>query len=115
MKKAQLITYFGERVVNIKKVYIPVEYDGNPYGDTVPFSVGSNQRLITDEADFIKRYPINDNEDAAKVEQWLLNNLYTCPDIINTFALFQKQHGWDEKRCNAAFHHVFTYSLLVTW
>jgi len=43
--KAILITYMREEVVDTEVVELPDNYDGNPYGDTVPFCVGSNQEL----------------------------------------------------------------------
>ena len=30
---------------------IPDNYDGDPYGDTVPFSIGSNQAIVPCEGD----------------------------------------------------------------
>lgn len=39
------ITYNGEDIVDVTKVLIP-NYDGDPYGDTVPFTVQSNQSII---------------------------------------------------------------------
>ena len=44
---ALLQTYENEKIVEIEVVEIPDDYDGNPYGDTVPFSVGSNQTIVT--------------------------------------------------------------------
>jgi hypothetical protein len=43
--KAYLKTYFGETLIDCKEVELPDDYDGDPYGDTVPFVVGSNQIL----------------------------------------------------------------------
>lgn len=43
---ALLKSYNGEKVINIEVVELPDDYDGNPYGDEVPFSVGSNQTII---------------------------------------------------------------------
>ena len=37
------------KVINIEVVELPDDYDGNPYGDKVPFSVGSNQTIETAE------------------------------------------------------------------
>lgn len=34
-------------LINSEVVEIPDDYDGDPYGDTVPFSVGSNQTIET--------------------------------------------------------------------
>lgn len=42
---ALLISYADEKVVNVEVVELPNDYDGNPYGDKVPFSVGSNQTI----------------------------------------------------------------------
>lgn len=44
---ALLQSYENGKVVQIEVVEIPDDYDGNPYGDTVPFSVGSNQTIVT--------------------------------------------------------------------
>jgi len=44
---ALLQTYQDEKIVEIEVVEIPDDYDGNPYGDKVPFSVGSNQTIVT--------------------------------------------------------------------
>lgn len=46
---AILVTYDKEEVVEQKRVYVNTPYDGDPYGDCVPFSVGSNQTIIIDE------------------------------------------------------------------
>lgn len=43
--RALLKTYEGEILTEVKEVELPENYDGNPYGDTVPFTVGSNQTL----------------------------------------------------------------------
>ena len=37
------------KVINIEVVELPEDYDGDPYGDKVPFSVGSNQTIETSE------------------------------------------------------------------
>jgi hypothetical protein len=47
--KAKLITYVGEKMVDVESVNLRFHYDGDPYGDTVPFVVHSNQCLILDE------------------------------------------------------------------
>lgn len=47
--KAMLITYSGEELLEKRVVELPDDYDGDPYGDTVPFTVGSNQTLIIEE------------------------------------------------------------------
>jgi hypothetical protein len=44
---ALLQTYENEKIVEIEVVEIPDNYDGDPYGETVPFSVGSNQTIVT--------------------------------------------------------------------
>ena len=44
---ALLNSYEGETLVNSEVVELPDNYDGDPYGDTVPFSVGSNQTIET--------------------------------------------------------------------
>jgi hypothetical protein len=43
--KALLKTYSLETLTEVEEVTLPNNYDGNPYGDTVPFCVGSNQSL----------------------------------------------------------------------
>ena len=43
--KALLKTYTLNTLTDTEIVELPENYDGNPYGDTVPFSVGSNQSL----------------------------------------------------------------------
>ena len=43
--KALLKTYSLDILTEVTKVTLPENYDGDPYGDTVPFSVGSNQTL----------------------------------------------------------------------
>lgn len=50
--RAQLVTIQREQVVSVRNVEIADDYDGDPYGDKVPFAVGSNQYLRTDSADF---------------------------------------------------------------
>ena len=45
--KAQLWTYLGEKLVAVKPIELP-GYDGDPYGDTVPFCVASNQAIVID-------------------------------------------------------------------
>jgi hypothetical protein len=48
--KAILKTYTLDTLTDTEEVELPENYDGNPYGDTVPFSVGSNQSLEVIEA-----------------------------------------------------------------
>jgi hypothetical protein len=43
--KALLKTYTLDTLTQTEIVEVPDNYDGNPYGDTVPFCVGSNQSL----------------------------------------------------------------------
>ncbi len=43
--KALLKTYENDKFVEAELVELPSNYDGNQYGDTVPFSVGSNQLI----------------------------------------------------------------------
>jgi hypothetical protein len=43
--KALLKTYTLDTLTNAEEVELPENYDGDPYGDTVPFCVGSNQSL----------------------------------------------------------------------
>lgn len=44
--KAKLRTYKADTLIAEEIVNLPDNYDGDPYGDTVPFCVGSNQELI---------------------------------------------------------------------
>lgn len=37
---------------HVKTIELPDDYDGDPYGDKVPFPVGSNQYIRTDPDDF---------------------------------------------------------------
>lgn len=43
--KALLKTYTLDTLTQTELVEVPDNYDGDPYGDTVPFCVGSNQSL----------------------------------------------------------------------
>ena len=43
--KALLKTYTLDALTEVEAIELPENYDGNPYGDTVPFSVGSNQAI----------------------------------------------------------------------
>ena len=43
--KAILKTYTLETLTDTETVELPENYDGDPYGDTVPFAVGSNQSI----------------------------------------------------------------------
>ena len=43
--KAILRTYCLDTKISDEEVELPDNYDGDPYGDTVPFVIGSNQRL----------------------------------------------------------------------
>ena len=43
--KALLKTYQNEKFVEAELIELPSNYDGDQYGDTVPFSVGSNQTI----------------------------------------------------------------------
>ena len=43
--KALLKTYTLDTLTETEEVELPENYDGDPYGDTVPFCVGSNQSL----------------------------------------------------------------------
>lgn len=51
--QAYLHTYRQDTLIESQLVTLPDNYDGNPYGDTVPFCVGSNQELVpvADESD----------------------------------------------------------------
>tara|TARA_B100001057_G_C22553128_1_gene834259 strand:+ start:122 stop:280 length:159 start_codon:yes stop_codon:yes gene_type:complete len=42
--KAVLCTCLNGTVER-EEIELPANYDGNPYGDTVPFSIGSNQYI----------------------------------------------------------------------
>jgi|TARA_R100000081_G_C4652365_1_gene83420 hypothetical protein len=43
--KAILKTYTNSTLAQSEIVEIPDNYDGDPYGDTIPFCIGSNQSL----------------------------------------------------------------------
>jgi hypothetical protein len=47
--KAWLKTYNLDTLVCVKEIELPDNYDGDPYGDTVPFCVGSNQEIVIKE------------------------------------------------------------------
>lgn len=49
--KAYLISYRNETIAYIRPVEISDDYDGDCYGDKVPFAVGSNQYIVTKERD----------------------------------------------------------------
>jgi hypothetical protein len=51
--KAQLWSYLGEVLIQVDNVEVDDDYDEDPYGDKVPFCVGSNQRIVTDPDCFI--------------------------------------------------------------
>ncbi len=53
---ALLKTYTGETLTDTETVQLPANYDGNPYGDTVPFTVGSNQTLEIVEIETLETY-----------------------------------------------------------
>ena len=46
---AYLASYQNEELVRADPVTISDDYDGNPYGDGVPFAVGSNQVIVTQD------------------------------------------------------------------
>ena len=48
--KALLLTYTRDSLVSEEEIELPDNYDGNPYGDTVTFAVGSNQEIRVIEA-----------------------------------------------------------------
>ncbi len=52
--KAQKWTYCLDTLVSVENISVPDTYDENQYGDTLGFSVGSNQLIITDK-DLFKR------------------------------------------------------------
>ena len=52
--KALLKTYTLDTLTETEAIELPENYDGNPYGDTVPFSVGSNQSIEVIESNTIK-------------------------------------------------------------
>jgi hypothetical protein len=43
--KSLLKTYTLDTLTDVEEVELPENYDGNAYGDAVPFSIGSNQSL----------------------------------------------------------------------
>lgn len=54
--KAQLWSYFGEVLIEVRNIELPDTFDGDIYGDTVPFCVGSNQLIITDPSQFKEEF-----------------------------------------------------------
>lgn len=50
--KAQLVTITRGEISQVRNVTIADDYNGDPFGDKVPFPVGSNQYLRTDPDDF---------------------------------------------------------------
>jgi hypothetical protein len=46
--KCYLVTYINEDIHDVTEVDID-NYDGDPYGDTVPFTVASNQTIVPEE------------------------------------------------------------------
>ncbi len=62
MIPAQLVTFYGERVVIVKNITLPENYDGNPYGNTVSFPIGSNQYLRVDPDTFTEEFDERDND-----------------------------------------------------
>ena len=49
--KAQLYTYYGETLVQVKNIIVDDNYkeENGPYVKEVPFCVGSNQQVISSE------------------------------------------------------------------
>ena len=45
MLKAKLITFSKETIIDSETVFVDDNYDGDCYGNTVPFAVGSNQAI----------------------------------------------------------------------
>ena len=43
--KALLVKYLGETIYSSEVVELPEDYDGDPYGGTVPFCMASNWSL----------------------------------------------------------------------
>lgn len=64
--KALLKKYDRLKLVSQEPVELPEDYDGDPYGDKVPFVMASNWALV----------PLDDDEDAAK---------YRYPKQLHTF------------------------------
>lgn len=50
--KAILRKYLGETVESEEVIELPDNYDGDPYGDTVPFAMASNWTLQLVDEDF---------------------------------------------------------------
>lgn len=55
--KAVLKKYHGENVISEEVVELPDDYDGDPYGDKVPFVVASNWSLVPIEEGDIYIHP----------------------------------------------------------
>ncbi len=47
--KAILKKYNNEQLVEVEHIDLPEDYDGDPYGDSVPFTMASNWTLETEE------------------------------------------------------------------
>ena len=54
--KALLHSYQNDRVLESTIIELPSNYDGDPYGETVPFSVGSNQSIEVLSEEQFKAY-----------------------------------------------------------
>jgi len=53
---AQIHTYYGETLTQVKTIELPDNYNDDPYGDTITFSVGSNQMIVTEIYNFRCEY-----------------------------------------------------------
>lgn len=66
--KALLHTYKNEKAIESELVELPSNYDGDPYGETVPFSVGSNQSIeVLSEDQFFAYKSIFDKENENEI------------------------------------------------
>lgn len=43
---AFIVTYLGEELVGARSITLPADYNGDPYGDQVPYVLGSNQGIV---------------------------------------------------------------------
>ena len=44
--RVYLVSYDKEEISDVSERYVLPNYDGDVYGDSVPFSVGSNQTIV---------------------------------------------------------------------
>ena len=68
--KALLHTYQNEKAIQSELIELPSNYNGDPYGDTVPFSVGSNQSIeVLSEYQFLAYKGLIDREEEEQIHE----------------------------------------------